>query len=84
MQGFQTGDMVKAIVTTGTKQGTYIGRVAIRSTGSFNVVTSTQTIQGISYRFCQIVHHSDGYQYSKGSVLLPMPEGRGIRTIETR
>ncbi len=63
VKGFQTGDMVKAIVTTGIKQGTYIGRVAVRSSGSFNIVTSTQTIQGISHRFCQIVHHSDGYSY---------------------
>ena len=63
VKGFQTGDMVKAIVTTGTKQGTYIGRVAIRSTGSFNIVTSTQTIQGISHRFCQMLHNADGYSY---------------------
>ncbi len=63
VKGFQTGDMVKAIVTTGIKRGTYIGRVAVRSSGSFNIVTSTQTIQGISHRFCQIVHHSDGYSY---------------------
>jgi 5-methylcytosine-specific restriction endonuclease McrA len=63
VKGFQTGDMVKAIVTTGTKQGTYIGRVAVRSTGSFNIVTSTQTIQGISHRFCQMLHNADGYSY---------------------
>ena len=63
VKGFQTGDMVKAIVTTGTKQGTYIGRVAIRSTGSFNIVTSTQTIQGIGHRFCQMLHNADGYSY---------------------
>jgi 5-methylcytosine-specific restriction endonuclease McrA len=71
VKGFQTGDIVKAIVTTGTKQGTYIGRVAVRSTGSFNIVTPTQTIQGISHRFCRMVHHADGYSYEKGSALPP-------------
>jgi hypothetical protein len=84
VKGFQTGDIIKAIVTTGTKQGTYTGRVAVRSTGSFNIVTSTQTVQGISHRYCQMVHRSDGYRYPKGGVLLPMHECRGIRTIETR
>jgi 5-methylcytosine-specific restriction endonuclease McrA len=74
VKGFQTGDMIKAIVTTGTKQGTYIGRVAVRSTGSFNIVTPTQTVQGINHRFCQMVQRSDGYSYSQGGALLPMHE----------
>ncbi|GCE09221.1 RNA-guided endonuclease IscB [Dictyobacter aurantiacus] len=84
VKGFQTGDIIKAIVTTGIKKGTYIGRVAVRSSGSFTIVTSTQTIQGISYRFCRMVHHSDGYSYTKGSALLPMHECRGIRALEKR
>ena len=84
VRGFQTGDMVKAIVTSGTKQGTYIGRVAVRSTGSFNIVTPTQTIQGISHRFCQMVHHSDGYSYEKGSALLPMRECMGRSALDKR
>ncbi|GLC97798.1 hypothetical protein Tamer19_72070 [Cupriavidus sp. TA19] len=33
--GFQTGDMVKAVVPSGKKAGTHVGRVAIRATGSF-------------------------------------------------
>jgi hypothetical protein len=84
VKGFQTGDIIKAIVTTGTKQGTYIGRVAVRSTGSFNIVMPNQTVQGISHRFCQMVHHADGYSYTKGSALLPIHECRGIRAIEKR
>jgi hypothetical protein len=30
VQGFQTGDRVKAVVPTGKKAGTYTGRVAVR------------------------------------------------------
>ena len=63
-KGFQTGDMVKAVVTQGAKQGTYSGRVAVRSTGSFNITTRDGVIQGISYRYCTILHRSDGYSYS--------------------
>jgi hypothetical protein len=53
--GFQTGDLVKAIVTTGKKVGSYLGRVAIRASGSFNIKTTSGLIQGISHRFCALV-----------------------------
>ncbi len=72
VHGFQTGDIVKASVPTGKKVGTYIGRVAIRSTGSFNIKTKSGTVQGISYRYCQLLHQIDGYTYEKGeSAFLP-------------
>lgn len=63
--GFQTGDMVIAVVTKGKKVGTYKGRVAVRSTGSFNIQTGSGVIQGISHRFCTLVQRSDGYAYAQ-------------------
>ena len=62
--GFQTGDMVKAVVTTGKKAGTYLGRVAIRASGSFNIQTATGLVQHIHHRFCVLVQRGDGYGYS--------------------
>jgi 5-methylcytosine-specific restriction endonuclease McrA len=62
VKGFQTGDIVKAIVTTGKKIGTYIGRVAVRRTGSFNI-SASKLVQGISYKCCKILHRKDGYDY---------------------
>lgn len=67
--GFQTGDIVRAVVLTGKKAGTYIGRVAVRSSGSFNITTRTGTVQGIGYRHCTHLHKSDGYSYEKGAAL---------------
>lgn len=63
VKGFQTGDIVKAIVTSGKKIGDYIGRVAVRSTGSFNISTANGLIQGISYKYCQQIHQKDGYNH---------------------
>jgi 5-methylcytosine-specific restriction endonuclease McrA len=63
VQGFQTGDIVKAVVTKGKKVGTYLGRVAVRTSGSFNIKTAQATIQGISYKYCQPHHQADGYTY---------------------
>ena len=63
VKGFQTGDIVKAIVPTGLKQGEYLGKVAVRSSGYFDIQTKTKTIQGVGYRYCHIVQRSDGYSY---------------------
>jgi hypothetical protein len=74
VRGFRTGDMVRAVVPVGKKVGTYVGRVAVRTTGQFNVTTSTGTIQGIAARYCQTLQHRDGYRYAKGAGdFLPFP-----------
>ena len=61
--GFQTGDIVKAVVTKGKKIGTYVGRVATRKTGSFDITTPKGKVSGISYKYCQAIHRKDGYSY---------------------
>lgn len=63
IQGFQTGDMVKAEVTQGKKKGIYTGRVAVRASGSFNIQTSKGLVQGVSHRYCTVVQRGDGYGY---------------------
>ncbi len=62
--GFQTGDVVKATVTSGKKVGQYVGRIATRATGSFNVATKTELIQGVNHRYCKQIHKKDGYSYA--------------------
>jgi len=62
--GVQTGDMVEAIVPSGTKRGRYVGRVAVRASGSFNVTTAHGTVQGLHQRFCRLLQRADGYRYA--------------------
>jgi 5-methylcytosine-specific restriction endonuclease McrA len=64
VKGFQTGDIVKSVVTNGKKVGTYFGRVAVRSTGSFNISSPYGLIQGISHKYCTHIHKKDGYSYA--------------------
>jgi hypothetical protein len=65
--GFRTGDMVRAVVPPpSTKAGSYVGRLAIRATGSCNLKTAHGTIQGIHVRFCRPLHRGDGYAYTTG------------------
>ena len=66
VKGYQTGDFVRAVVTTGTKQGVYVGRVLVRASGSFDIQTKQGRVQGISHRFCAPIHRGDGYQYHSG------------------
>jgi hypothetical protein len=64
VQGFRTGDMVRATVTTGKKVGIYVGRVAVRASGKFNIEHNKVVVQGIGHRFCALVQRADGYGYS--------------------
>ena len=84
VHGFQSGDIVKAIVQkttddfvlppTGKKAGIYIGRVSIRASGSFNLKTENGTVQGISHRHCRLFQRADGYGYEeRGTALPPAP-----------
>jgi 5-methylcytosine-specific restriction endonuclease McrA len=59
VHGFQTGDLVKAVVLAGKKAGTYAGRVAVRASGSFRV----GLVDGISWRYCHLAQRQDGYDY---------------------
>ncbi len=66
VQGFQTGDLVRSVVTSGTKQGTYVGKVAVRTRGTFNITTAHGVVTDIHHRFCVLVARSDGYTYQQG------------------
>ncbi len=63
-KGFQTGDIVKAVVSSGKKVGTYVGRVLCRASGSFDLATKSGRVAGISYKYCIHMHKKDGYNYA--------------------
>jgi len=68
--------MVRALVPNGKKQGSYLARVAVRASGSFNLQTSTVVVQGISYKHCRLLQRADGYSYH----LQPLSKGDAGRT----
>lgn len=63
-KGFQTGNIVKAVVTSGKKNGAYFGRVLCRKSGSFDLATPSGRVTGINHKYCQSIHHKDGYSYA--------------------
>lgn len=62
--GFQTGDLVRAVVPAGKHAGVHTGRIAVRASGSFNLQTADGAKQGISHRHCTRLQRNDGYGYT--------------------
>ncbi len=58
--------VVPLLITHGKKVGTYVGRVAVRATGFFNITTGAGTIEGINHRYCHLIYRVDGYSYQFG------------------
>jgi hypothetical protein len=88
VRGFQTGDMVQAVVPAGKKGGEYIGRVGIRASGRFNIQTPTGVVQGISWTHCRVLSRGDGYTYhvrarcvSQHAPVLPTAKVGGILEV---
>ncbi len=63
VQGFPTGDLVRADMPKGKIAGVHRGREAVRPTGSFNIQTGTEVVQGIEHRYCTILERDDCYGY---------------------
>jgi hypothetical protein len=77
--GFRTGDMVKATVPSGKRQGVHTGRVAIRMTGNFNIqpgLAGATTAQGVAHRHCVMLQRADGYGYVWQTTHLEQPKAK--------
>jgi hypothetical protein len=89
IHGFQTGDMVRAVLDKGVHVGTWVGRVAVRASGSFNIQTSAGVRQGIGWKVCRMLQRADGYGYSltptnkKGAASSPCLKA-GVSTASVR
>ncbi len=59
VKGFQTGDIVKAIVPSGKFAGSYVGRIAVRAKGNFSLGGKFD----VNHKYCKRIHAQDGYSY---------------------
>lgn len=62
--GFQTGDIVRAILPTGKFAGTHVGRLTVRATGVFEMMTPLGKVSPVRAKYCLRVHQVDGYSYT--------------------
>ena len=62
--GFQTGDLVVANVPKGKYVGAWVGQVAVRASGCFDIKTDGKRIvQGVSHQYFRVLQRTDGWQY---------------------
>ena len=65
--GFKTGDIVKVTIPGEAKTkipvGVYIGRIAVRSSGHFDVKTKDAKLTA-PHKYCKPIHLMDGYSYA--------------------
>lgn len=67
-QGFQTGDLVKALIPVGKYAGRYVGRIAIRHRPCFRLLGFD-----VHPKYLSILQRSDGYGYRYDSLGIPIP-----------
>ncbi len=69
--GFQTGDLVVAEIPKGKYAGRWTGRVAVRSSGYFDIKDGSgrRICQGISWKYMRMVQRNDGWQYEKQKIV---------------
>ena len=87
VQGSRPG----GIVPPGKRQGDHVGRVVMRTSGSFTFLTAGDTVHGISRGHCSMVQRGYGYGHGPDRFLkkdeetihgtgdvafLPAPKGR--------
>lgn len=59
--GFQTGDLVKAVIASGKYAGNWVGRVSVRARPSFKL--STSRVFDVHPKHLDVIHRADGYSY---------------------
>ncbi len=61
--GFQTGDIVRAVLHKGKFALPHVGRVTVRHSGVFEMTTQAGKISPVRHKYCFVVHRNDGYSY---------------------
>jgi 5-methylcytosine-specific restriction endonuclease McrA len=64
IHGFTTGDLVRAVVSKGKHAGVHVGRVVVRTRGSFVISTRAGKVE-TSYSNCRILQRGDGWTWSR-------------------
>ncbi|MBD2608508.1 HNH endonuclease [Scytonema hofmannii FACHB-248] len=71
--GFQTGDMVRAILPTGKFAGVHVGRLTVRESGVFEMKTPTSKVSPVRHKYCKSIHRNDEYMYTFSTNVHALP-----------
>ncbi|MCL5013353.1 MAG: RNA-guided endonuclease IscB [Firmicutes bacterium] len=60
--GFQTGDLVRAVISRGKYTGTWTGRATVKASGVIVIGTGTGINPEARYKHCRVLQRGDGWQ----------------------
>jgi 5-methylcytosine-specific restriction endonuclease McrA len=63
--GFQTGDLVTAVIPRGKYAGTWTGRATVKARGSLVIATNTGMHLETHYQHARVLQRSDGWQITQ-------------------
>ena len=63
--GFQTGDLVKAVILRGKYASTWTGRATLKASGLIVITTGSGINPETSYKHCRVLQRGDGWQYTQ-------------------
>jgi 5-methylcytosine-specific restriction endonuclease McrA len=66
--GFQTGDIVQAVLPSGKFAGTHVGRLTVRESGVFEMRTPLGKVSPVRHKYCKSIHRNDGYMCAFSTV----------------
>ncbi|HBS67674.1 MAG TPA: HNH endonuclease [Cyanobacteria bacterium UBA9226] len=62
--GFKTGDIVQATLPTGKFAGIHVGRLIVRASGVFELISAKGKVSPVRHKYCKTIHRKDGYMYA--------------------
>ena len=75
--GFQTGDMVRAIVPEFNERnkplktsGVHVGRIAVRSKPSVKITGKQGKVDGVNPKYISLIQRADGYEYKQTRIVV--------------
>ncbi len=66
--GFQTGDLVEAVIPRGKYLGTWIGRATVKARGQIVIATGTGINRKTSHQYCRVLQRGDSWQYTQNGM----------------
>ncbi|MFD8632612.1 RNA-guided endonuclease IscB [Streptomyces sp. NPDC059533] len=80
--GYSTGDLVAAVVPRGKWVGSWVGRIAVRTSGQHRITTLTSSFD-VSHRNLRLLQRADGYAYRFAAEIRLSGQGRAAYSGRT-
>lgn len=61
--------MVQATLPRGKLAGIHVGRLIVRASGVFELISATGKVSPVRHKYCKAIHRKDGYMYALSTLV---------------